>query len=174
MFQINFKENLKKALAGEVVDLVEDQVGNLLGVADEVPQAPNPVPVVTGPVVGGPLHTDKYDELIELIKESSKNHIIVKKQQGKNLFAASSVIAIVITLLMSVLVQIDSALVDKEFTAREGIQIAITLVGAASSIFARGTEGKAGVYTPHGVWGPDKEDYDGDGIPNHLDDTPIG
>ena len=117
MFDLNFKENLKEVIVDEVSDLVEDQVGNLLDVEEDVE------PAVIG---GGPLHTEKYEELIELIHETSKNHIVVQKQEGKNLFAASSVIAIVLTLLTSVLVQVDVALADGEFSTREGIQVSIT------------------------------------------------
>jgi len=162
MFDLNFKENLKEVIVDEVADLIEDQL---------VPEQNDVQPAT---VSGGPLHTDKYAELIDLIHKTSKNHIVVQKQQGKNLFAASSVITIFLALVTSVLVQVDVALSDGEFSNREGIQVAITLVGAISSIFARGTEGSQGVYTPHGMIGPNKEDYDGDGIINELDDTPLG
>jgi len=162
MFDLNFKENLEKVIADEVSDLVENQVGNLLNVEEDTESAL---------IAGGPLHTDKYDELIELIHETSKNHVVVQKQEGKNLFAASSVIAIVLTLLTSVLVQIDVALADGEFSTREGIQISITLIGAITSIFARGTEGNQGIWTPRGVPGLDKEFYDlnNNGIDDRLE-----
>lgn len=160
MFDLNFKENLKEALIDEVVDLVTDSPEDFLHSEEEFLEPSQ-----------GPLHTDKYEELIDLIKHQSANHIIVQKQQGKNLFGASSVIAIFLTLVASVLVQVDVALADGKFSNREGIQVAITLIGAITSIAARGAEGNQGVYSPHFLPGLNKEDYDlnNNGIDDRLE-----
>lgn len=151
MFDLNFKENLKEALIDEAVDAVIKNPEEFLHI--EEPD----VAIITTP---GPLYTENYKDLVDLIHETSKQHILIKKQEGISLFGASSVIAIFLTLVTSILVQVDVALADGQFTNREGIQVAITLIGAITSIAARGSEGSQGVYTPHGVPGLNKEDYD--------------
>jgi hypothetical protein len=149
MIKINFKENFKESISDKVSNLISNPISNQV---DKVIEEPS--------IVSGPLHTDKYEELIELIKEESKKHIIVKKQKGENLFSANSVITTLAFLITSVLINVDVALADNVINSRETMQIAITLVGAISTIAARGSEGSSGVYTPNFMPGLNKEDYD--------------
>lgn len=190
MFKLNFKENLKEIVVDEIADIIGDELfpkekqpqendfiqppSNIQAPLQPITESPINSPVNNIDTYRGPLHTDKYEELIDLIHTTSKNNIIVKRQQGKNLFTVTSVLTIFLTLLTSILVQVDLALSDGKFSSREGIQVAIILIGGATSIFARGTEGSQGVWTPHGMPGLDKEDFDGDGIINELDNTPYG
>lgn len=121
----------------------------------------DPTVIIEVPPVGsGPLHTETYKELIELIKNESKNQVIIQKQKAESLFSAKSVITVLAFLVSSVLIQVDVALADNTFSNREIIQIAITLIGAVGTVAARGAEGANGVYTPHGLPGLNKEDYD--------------
>lgn len=162
MFDLNFKENLKEIITDEVANVIDDQVDNIL---EDEPA------IITDHPGGGPLHTDKYEELVDLIKEESKKQVILNKQKGENLFSAKSVITTLAFLLTSVLVQVDVALADGEFSKREGIQVAVTLIGAISTVVARGSEGDSGVYTPHGIPGLDKEYFDlnNNGIDDRLE-----
>lgn len=156
MFNINFKENLKETISDEISDLISNEVDKVL---DNEPATITEIPSVYQPI-SGPLHTDKYEELVELIKQESKKQVVINKQKGENLFSAKSVITTLAFLVTSVLIQVDVALADNIISSREGIQIAITLIGAFSTVAARGAEGDQGVYTPHGLPGLDKEFYD--------------
>ena len=162
MFDLNFKENLKEIITDEVSNVIDNQVNKIL---DDEPA------VITDHVGGGPLHTEKYEELVELIKQESKKQVIINKQKGENLFSAKSVITTLAFLVTSVLIQVDVALADGKFSQREGIQVAITLIGAISTVAARGSEGDTGVYTPHGIPGLNKEFYDlnNNGIDDRLE-----
>lgn len=148
MFNLNFKENLKETRSDEIPDLTYNEPA----IITEIPPVHQPV--------YGPLNTDKYEELVELIKQESNKQVVINKQKGENLFSAKSVITTLAFLITSVLTQLDVALADNEISNREGIQIAITLIGALSTVAARGAEGDQGIYTPHGMPGLDKEYYD--------------
>lgn len=171
MFKLNFKENIKSLISNQVEQVVNNKLQSAIEENNAV------VPRTDSATVSiskeGPLQTDKYLHLIELIKSNSKD-ILIQKQDADNLFSAKSVITVFAFLLTSVLVQLDNALVDKEITMSEGALIIISLVGAGSTILARGAEGKTGVYTPGFMPGLNKEDYDNDNILNEEDETPFG
>lgn len=168
MFKLNFKENIK--------DLILDQVSNV--VDKVVDEKVDKVLVkkeeeLNNLVSSGPLQTDKYYELIELINSTSKANIITMPQPKTNLFSAKSVITVAAFLLTSIVVQLDNALVDKNISLSEGLGIVIALTGALSTVAARGAEGKTGVYTNHVLPGLNKEDYNNDGVIDHLDINPL-
>ena len=158
MFNLNFKENLKEVIKDEVSTVIDNQVDKFLD--NESATITQVDYLEQSEFQSGPLHTEKYAELIDLIKEESKKKVIANKQQGENLFSAKSVITTLAFLLTSVLVQVDVALADDNFSQREGIQVAITLIGAISTVAARGSEGDKGVYTSKFLPGLNKEDYD--------------
>lgn len=153
MFKLNFKENIKNILLDQISTVVDD-------VVDDV------VPTKVDPVLhekeelnssDGPLQTDKYYELIELINSTSRANIV--ETSKTNLFSAKSVITVAAFLLTSIMVQLDNALLDNTISVTEGYSLAITLVGALSTVAARGAEGKTGVYTAHSLPGLNKEDF---------------
>lgn len=150
MFKLNFKENIKDLIKEELSEVIDKVVDNKV---DKVKEDLNNK---------GPLQTDKYLELIELINLSSKNHIVTAPQPKTNLFSAKSVITVAAFLLTSVLVQLDAALIDNKISNTEGIGLAVTLLGAVSTVAARGAEGKVGIYTNSKLPGLNKEDYTND------------
>lgn len=180
MFKLNFKEKIADVVIDKVVNEVRDEVRNRV--------FPNykSEPLTETPLVDDqyldseviynntPLQTDKYEELINVVNDISKKRIYKQKQQGKNLFSTPSVITILVFLCTAILTDVDQALVDSNISTREWIQIAITFAGAIGTVVARGSEGTTGVYTPHGIPGMNREDYDNDGIPDDEDDTPWG
>lgn len=109
------------------------------------------------------------DEVTEL-KQASKRHI--KNVKAKNLFSLPSMITILFFLLSTVYIDLDAALMDGYINRREGLKLVYLLFGGIATLVARESEGD--VYTPHGIPGHNKEDFDMDGIPNELDDTPYG
>lgn len=166
MFKLNFKENLKNIVNKKVSDVIDEATEPY----PELEKASISNSIYT---VSGPLYTDTYKELIDLINSKSKEQI-VKKQAADNLFSSKSVITVFAFLLTSVLVQLDSALLDKSISLNEGLGIAVSLVGSISTIAARGSEGATGVYTSNSLPGLNKEDYDLDGVINKEDETPFG
>lgn len=171
MFKLNFKENIKSLISNQVGQIVDNKLEDIVNEKkDEVAITDSATVFISNE---GPLHTDKYLELIELIKSNSKK-VLVQKQNAENIFSAKSVITVFAFLLTSVLVQLDNALVDRKITMSESALIIISLVGAGSTVLARGAEGKTGVYTPEFMPGPNKEDYDNDGVLNNEDETPFG
>ena len=166
MFKLNFKENLKNIVNKEVSDVID----KVTEPSNELEKATISNPIYN---VSGPLYTDTYQELIDLINSKSKEQII-KKQPADNLFSSKSVITVFAFLLTSVLVQLDGALLDKSISLNEGLGIAVSLLGSISTIAARGSEGATGVYTPNSLPGLNTEDYYLDGIPNKEDETPFG
>lgn len=172
MFKLNFKETFKdlvKDNVNSVLDEVLDKTVNKV-VEEKVASTVEEKTEVALEKVG-PLHTDKYLELIELINLNTKAALAKTPQPKTNIFSAKSVITVSAFLLTSVLVQLDVALTDNKVSTSEGVGIAVALIGAASTIAARGAEGKTGVYTPHGLSGLNKEDYydaNFDGIDDKL------
>lgn len=164
MFKLNFKENIK--------DIVKDQVDQLLDkVVDE--KVEEVVVKKEEEIVNKSLlQTDKYLEIIELINLNSKAAIVTLPQSKTNLFSAKSVITVAAFLLTSVIVQLDNALLDKKISYTEGLSLSIALIGAISTVAARGAEGKTGVYTPDYMLGLNKEDYNNDGVVDVLDVKP--
>ncbi len=150
MFKLNFKENIKDLIKEELSEVIDKVVDNKV---DKVKEDLDNK---------GPLQTDKYLELIELINLNSKNHIVTVPQPKTNLFSAKSVITVAAFLLTSVLVQLDAALIDNKISNTEGIGLAVTLLGAVSTVAARGAEGKVGIYTNSKLPGLNKEDYTND------------
>lgn len=163
MFKLNFKENLKNIITNQVSDVVDEALKTK---KSEV----NTEEVVYSE--SGPLYTDKYNELIDLI--NSKSYEKLNKQKADNLFSSKSVITVFAFLVSSVLVQLDTALLDRNISLNEGVGIAVALLGSISTIAARGSEGATGVYTPNNMPGLNKEDFDGDGVFNKEDETPFG
>lgn len=172
MFKLNFKENIKDLIATQVEKVVENKLQSVVQKEDgEILSTTDSATVSISKE--GPLHTDKYLALIELIKSNSKT-VLTQRQDADNLFSAKSVITVFAFLLTSILVQLDNALTDNKITMSEGALIIISLAGAGSTIVARGSEGKTGVYTPEFMPGLNKEDYDNDGVLNNDDGTPFG
>lgn len=164
MAKLKFEEHLP-TFAGEVLkSKIDDITDKVVGTT--------PMEETQIEKVEGPLKTDQYKEIIDTIQDHSKTYIIRQKQKAENLFATKSVIAIIAFGITSILTSLDQALVDGTITSREWIQVGIALVGSASVIASRGAEGSTGVYTPHGLPGLHKEDYDGDGIIDKLDKFP--
>lgn len=171
MFKLNFKENIKSIISNQIGQIVDNKLEDIVNEKkDEVAITDSATVSISNE---GPLHTDKYLALIELIKSNSKQ-VLLQKQNAENIFSAKSVITVFAFLLTSVLMQLDNALVDRKITMSEGALIIISLVGAGSTVLARGVEGKTGVYTPGFMPGPNKEDYDNDGVLNNEDETPFG
>lgn len=177
MFKLNFKETLANLVVDEVVDKVVDKIftpEDELEVPSELdtqylePDAVDVVPYQT------PLQTDKYQELIDAVNHAARLKMQEQKQRGKNIFSLPSVITVIVFAVTGILTQVDQALADNVISTREWVQIAITATGVAGTIAARGGEGRTGVYTPHILPGLNKEDYDGDGIPDDEDETPWG
>lgn len=158
MVKLKFEEHIprlaKEALASKIDDVLFEEDSTVI-VQKETP-----------------LQTEKYKDIIDSIQDHSKTYIIKQKQKAENLFSTKSVIAIIAFGLTSILTSLDQALVDGTISSREWIQVGIALVGSASVIASRGAEGNTGVYTPHGLPGLNKEDYDGDGVPDNLDAFP--
>jgi hypothetical protein len=161
MFKLNFKENIKDLLKGQVDEIVSKEV--------EPEQAENITKKED--YNNSLLHTDKYLELIELINLNSKAAIVAAPQPKTNLFSAKSVVTVAAFLLTSVLVQLDNALLDRKVSYSEGVGIAIAFIGAISTVAARGAEGKEGVFTPEGLPGLNKKDFNNDGLIDVLDIT---
>lgn len=161
MFKLNFKENIKDLLKGQVDEIVSKEV------------EPEQAESITKKedYNNSLLHTDKYLELIELINLNSKAAIMTVPQPKTNLFSAKSVVTVAAFLLTSVLVQLDNALLDRKVSYSEGVGIAIAFIGAISTVAARGAEGKEGVFTPEGLPGLNKKDFNNDGLIDELDIT---
>jgi hypothetical protein len=180
MFKLNFKENLKNIVNKEVSDVIDQAVD-----PDVISQAIDSIETTETTVkidevnvqversTSGPLYTNTYKELINLINSKTQQHLF-KKQPIDNLFSSKSVITIFAFLLTSILVQLDEALLDKRISLNEGLILTVSLLGSVSTIAARGAEGSTGVYTPKSLPGLNKEDYDLDGVVNQEDETPFG
>lgn len=177
MFKINFKERLANLVVDEVVDKVVDKIftpEDELEIPSELETQYDEADVIDIVPYNTPLQTAKYQELIDAVNAASKLKLQKQKQEGKNLFSLPSVITIAVFAITGLLTQVDQSLADNVISTREWVQIAITGAGVIGTIAARGGEGRTGVYTPHVLPGLNKEDFDGDGIPDDEDDTPWG
>jgi len=147
----NFKDTVEKLLNRKATNLITKVVEAPIEITETSEEASTEIKTE------GALQTDNYLTLIELIKLTSQSSI--KTQPTQSLFTAKSVLIVFAFLLTSILVQLDNALADDVFSFKEGIQVAIALIGAISTVAARGSEGNTGIYTPNYMLGLNKEDY---------------
>lgn len=155
MFNLNFKDSLKILLKQKTNTLIEEAVDT----SSELVLTPQiDIQEEANIEKSGPLSTDQYLELIDLLKVNSKNKL--KEQPSENLFTVKSVLTVLVFLITSILVQLDNALIDNKLSSTELVQLSIVLIGAVSTVAARGSEGNLGVFTPHYMSGLNKEDYE--------------
>ena len=94
------------------------------------------------------------------------------KYDKKNLFSLPSVVGIFMFLLSSCFMAVYEAVEDDNFTLQEKLLIGYLVIGGAAEVVLRGSEGATAVYSPKGLPGKSKDDYDDDGIPNDRDNHP--
>lgn len=112
-------------------------------------------------------------------REEIVNNTIIKqyplpKYDKKNIFSLPSVVGIFMFVLSTSFMSIYNAVEDEKITLQEKLLIAYLITGGLSEVLLRGSEGATAVYTPNGLPGKNKDDYDSDGIPNEEDSTPQG
>lgn len=168
MVQLKFKEQLTDLALDKTRDSIDYKIG------DNTPDLTDNIDLINDlSHEYDHIHIEHSDNssLIEA-KNISKN--MINTIEKKNLFSLPSIITIAFFLLSVIYIDLDQSLEDGTLSLREGTKIVYLFLGGIAQLFARGSEGAANVYTPKGLPGKHKEDFDKDGIPDHLDDTPWG
>lgn len=94
------------------------------------------------------------------------------KYDKKNVFSLPSVIGIFMFILSSCFMAVYEAVEDDDFSLQEKLLVGYLFLGGVAEVVLRGSEGATAVYSPKGLPGKSKDDYDNDGIPNDEDAHP--
>lgn len=116
----------------------------------------------------------EYKEEIGYKMPNTFKQYPLPKYDKKNIFSLPSVVGIFMFVLSTSFMAIYNAVEDEKITVQEKLLIAYLITGGLSEVLLRGSEGATAVYSPKGLPGKNKEDYDSDGIPNEEDSTPEG
>lgn len=93
------------------------------------------------------------------------------KYDRKNVFSLPSVVGVFMFILSTAFMSIYTAVEDEKVTTQEKLLIGYLVLGGISQVVLRGSEGATAVYSPKGLPGKNKEDYDinGNGIDDRLE-----
>lgn len=167
--KLNFKEHLTDFALDKARDYIDDSIGD-----DSNTDLSQDIPIIEELSEDFDYVHIEHTNDSSLLEAKDTSKELLSKLEAKNLFTLPSVITIGFFLLSLVYIDVDQALSDGVFTTRETFKVVYLLFGGVAQLVSRGSEGSTNVYTPHGLPGKNKEDYDGDGIINELDDTPWG